>query len=137
MVVVNKKDLEKYTSADVEFTAKLLESLDSRLKTIIERETINISIPKRLDTNKTMWLATDKNGATQIIMCSDKPIRKEGYWAPGNGNYVQAYVDSPFSAKFFGMFWEKAAEELRKMGLPKWEDDPVEIEVSRIKINYY
>lgn len=137
MVVVNKKDLEKYTSADVEFTAKLLESLDSRLKTIIERETINISIPKHLDINKTMWLATDKNGATQIIMCSDKPIRKEGYWAPGNGDYVQAYVDSPFSAKFFGMFWEKAAEELQKMGLPKWEDDPVEIEVSRIKINYY
>lgn len=45
--------------------------------------------------------------------------------------------DSPFSAKFFGIFWKKAAEELRKMGLPKWEDDPVEIEVSRIKINYY
>lgn len=137
MVVVNKKDLGKYTSADVEITAKFLESLDNRLKTIMEKETINVSIPKHPDTNKTMWLATDKDGATRIIMCSDKPVRKEEYWAPGNGDYVQAYVDSPFLAKFFGIFWEKAAEELQKMGLPKWEDDPVEIEVSRIKINYY
>lgn len=49
MVVVNKKNLEKYTSADVEFTAKLLESLDNRLKTIIEKEAINVSIPKYLN----------------------------------------------------------------------------------------
>lgn len=136
-IEITEKDLKEYVNLDAEFTAKLLEGLNNRIEAIKEKETINVSIPKHQDTNKTMWLATDKNGATQIIMCSDKPVRKEGYWAPGNGDYVQAYVDSPFSAKFFGMFWEKAAEELQKMGLPKWEDDPVEIEVSRIKINYY
>ena len=37
MEVVNKKDLDKHTSVDVEFTEKLLESLNNRLKTIIEK----------------------------------------------------------------------------------------------------
>ena len=114
MEVVNKKDLDKHTSVDVEFTEKLLESLNNRLKTIIEKEAINVSIPKHLDTNKPMWLATDKNGATQIIMCSDKPVRKEEYWAPGNDDYVQAYIDSPFSAKFFGIFWKKQLRNYKK-----------------------
>lgn len=106
---MTEKDLDKHTSVDVEFTEKLLESLNNRLKTIIEKEAIDVSIPKHLDTNKPMWLATDKNGATQIIMCSDKPVRKEEYWVPGNGDYVQAYIDSPFSAKFFGIFWGKSS----------------------------
>lgn len=135
---ITEKDPEEYITLDAEFTEGLLKRINNRIEAIKEKETtINVSIPKHPNTNKAMWLATDKNGATQIIMCSKKPIRNIEYWMPGNGDYVQAYVGSPFSAKFFGMFWEKAAEELRKMGLPKWEDDPVEIEVSRIKINYY
>lgn len=129
-IAVNKEDLEKYANLDVKFTAKILDSLSNRIGVVREEG-------KHLDTIKTMWLVTDKNGASQIIMCSKKPIRNIEYWMPGNNDYVQAYVGSPFSAKFFGIFWEKAAEELQKMGLPKWEDDPVEIEVSRIKINYY
>lgn len=139
-ISVNKEDLEKYAeyaNLDVEFTTKILDSLSNRIEAIRDEGTINVSVPKHLDTSKTMWLVTDKNGASQIIMCSKKPIRNIEYWMPGNNDYVQAYVGSPFSAKFFGIFWEKAAEELQKMGLPKWEDDPIEIEVSRIKINYY
>lgn len=132
---VVKKDIrDMYNTFSIEQITEVLNALDEKIKKSSET---TITIPNNLDTSKPMWLVTDKNGASQIIMCSDKPIRKEDYWAPGNGDYVQAYVDSPFSAKFFGIFWEKAVEELRKIGLPKWEDDPVEIEVSRIKINYY
>lgn len=129
-IAVNKEDLEKYANLDVKFTTEILNSLSNRIGDMREEG-------KHLDTNKIMWLVTDKNGASQIIMCSKKPIRSIECWMPGNNDYIQAYVGSPFSSKFFGIFWEKAAEELQKMGLPKWEDDPVEIEVSRIKINYY
>lgn len=129
------EDFERYNTVNIKLVTNTLENLSNKVDTI--RYTEGVVVPKHPDTSKPMWLVTDKDGSSQIIMCSDKPFRNLDSWAPGNGDYLQAYVDSPFSAKFFGIFWKKAAEELRKIGLPKWEDDPVEIEVSRIKINYY
>lgn len=121
-IAINREDLEQYARLDAEFTAKILDNLSNRVER--ETEAINVFVPKHLDTSKNMWLVTDRDGASQIIMCSEKPIRSMEYWMPGNNDYVQAYVGSPFSAKFFGIFWEKAAEELQKMGLPKWGRRP-------------
>lgn len=126
-------ELLEYVSSDVEITRILVNSIENKLKT----KDMNITIPQNPDLSTPMWLCTDKDGSSRIIKCSAKPLRDTAMWYPGNGDYIEAYIDSPFSAKFFGIFWKKAAEELKKIGLPKWEDDPVEIEVSRIKINYY
>lgn len=123
-----------YVSIDSAISKILANSIENKLKT---KEDITITIPQNPDLSTPMWLCTDKDGSSRIIKCSAKPLRDTAMWYPGNGDYIEAYIDSPFSAKFFGIFWKKAAEELKKMGLPKWEDDPVEIEVSRIKINYY
>lgn len=134
----NGEELVAYNSLDMEFVTKILREVSDRAKAIEGRD-VTVTIPQNPDLSIPMWLVTDKDGSTRIIKCSEKPFRDTSVnmWAPGSGDYDQVYIDSPFSAKFFGMFWKKAAEELRKMGLPKWEDDPVEIEVSRIKINYY
>lgn len=121
-------ELLEYVSSGVEITRILVNHIENKLNTKDMRNP-DLSTP--------MWLCTDKDGSSRIIKCSAKPLRDTAMWYPGNGDYIEAYIDSPFSAKFFGIFWKKAAEELKKMGLPKWEDDPVEIEVSRIKINYY
>lgn len=85
-----------------------------------------------------MWLVTDKNGSSKILICANKPIRgREEWYSENRGEYEQAYLYSPLSSKIFGMFWRKASQELERMGLPKWEDDPIEVELSRIKFNYY
>lgn len=127
---------EEFVTYDM--VTKVLREISNKAKAV-DRGNITVTIPQNPDLSIPMWLVTDKDGSTRIIKCSEKPFRDTSVnmWSPGNGDYEQASIDSPFSAKFFGMFWKKAAEELRKMGLPKWEDDPVEIEVSRIKINYY
>lgn len=127
---------EEFMTYDM--VTKVLREISNKAKAV-DRGNITVTIPQNSDLSIPMWLVTDKDGSTKIIKCSEKPFRDTSVnmWAPGNGDYEQASIDSPFSAKFFGMFWKKAAEELRKMGLPKWEDDPIEIEVSRIKINYY
>lgn len=139
MASITNDDLVVYNSLDVELVNSLLRQVESRLEKIESAGSVTVTVPQNPDLSIPMWLVTDKGGSTRIIRCSEKPFRDTSInmWAPGIGDYEQASIDSPFSAKFFGMFWKKAAEELRKMGLPKWEDDPVEIEISRIKINYY
>ena len=134
----NSSELVAYNNMDIEFVTKILREVSNKAKEV-EGGDVTFTIPQNPDLSVPMWLCTDKDGNSRIIRCSDKPLRDTAInmWYPGNGDYVEAYIDSPFSAKFFGMFWKKAAEELRKMGLPKWEDDPIEIEVSKIKINYY
>lgn len=138
MKLINEDDFITYNAFDVEMATKVLREISNKAK-VIDGGNITVTIPQNPDLNIPMWLVTDKNKSTRIIKCSEKPFRDTSInmWTPGSGNYEQAPIDSPFLAKFFGMFWKKAAEELRKMGLPKWEDDPIEIEVSRIKINYY
>lgn len=134
MIKLNPRDYYEpmYTNDPMKALLELLQS-----KITDKDGTINISIPKEPNLNIPMWLVTDKDGATRIIKCEHKPVKNGEIWIPGDGDYMDSYIDSPFAAKFFGIFWQKAADELRKMGLPKWEDDPVEIEVSKIKINYY
>lgn len=136
--LINGDDFITYNTLDMAMATKVLREISNQAKAI-DGGNVTVTIPQNPDFNIPMWLVTDKDGSTRIIKCSEKPFRDTSVnmWAPGSGDYDQAYIDSPFSAKFFGMFWKKVAEELRKMGLPKWEDDPVEIEVSRIKINYY
>lgn len=90
------------------------------------------------DTSIPMWLVTDKDGTSKIIQCTLKPYRMEDkYWTVGNLRHIEEPIDSPYAARLFGIFWKKAANELRKNGLPKWEDDAIEIELSRIKFNYF
>lgn len=127
----NREELVTYNNLDVEMVTKLLREISNR--------DVTVTVPQNPDLSIPMWLCTDKDGSTKIIKCPEPPVRNvtANIWNPGCGDYVDAYIDSPFAAKFFGMFWKKAAEELRKMGLPKWEDPPIEIEVSKIKINYY
>ncbi len=133
---MNREEFMVYNNIDMKFVTEILTGIRDEVKAI-EENNITVTIPKNPDLSIPMWLCTDKNGTTRIIRCSDKPLRNIVSWHPGNNDYIEASIDSPFSARFFGIFWKKAAEELKKMGLPKWEDDPVEIEVSRIKINYY
>lgn len=139
MASITNDDLVVYNSLDVELVNSLLRQVESRLEKIESAGSVTVTVPQNPDLSIPMWLVTDKGGSTRIIRCSEKPFRETSVnmWAPGSSDYEQASIDSPFSAKFFGTFWKKATEELRKMGLPKWEDDPVEIEISRIKINYY
>lgn len=136
--LINGDDFVTYNTLDMAMVTKVLREISNKAKAV-DGGNVTVTIPQNPDLNIPMWLVTDKDGSTRIIKCSEKPFRDTSVnmWAPGSGDHEQASIDSPFSAKFFGMFWRKAAEELRKMGLPKWEDDPVEIEVSRIKINYY
>lgn len=97
-----------------------------------------IDIPKDRDTYGNLWLVTDKDGASKLIMCKEKPIKVENkVWIGGNRLYLAAFVDHPYMCQFFGMFWKEASKEIRKLGLPKWEDDPIEIEVSKIRIIKY
>lgn len=136
--LINGDDFIAYNTFDVAMVTKVLREISNKAK-VVNGGDVTVTIPQNPDLSIPMWLVTDKDGSTRIIKCSEKPFRDTSVnmWAPGSGDYEQASIDSPFSAKFFGMFWKKAAEELRKIGLPKWEDNPVEIEISRIKINYY
>ena len=144
---MKKLTLKKYNPADIiEYNKKDLEYMLELVSKKVEAITnssgigdVTVTVSKDPDLSIPMWLCTDKDGCTKIIRCPEPPVRNVGLniWNPGCGDYMEACIDSPFAAKFFGIFWKKAAEELRKMGLPKWEDPPVEIEVSKIKINYY
>lgn len=115
--LINGDDFITYNTLDMAMTTKVLREISNQAKAI-DGGNVTVTIPQNPDFNIPMWLVTDKDGSTRIIKCSEKPFRDTSVnmWAPGSGDYDQAYIDSPFSAKFFGMFWEKAAEELQKNG---------------------
>ena len=46
-------------------------------------------------------------------------------------------VNSSFLSVFFGVLTPIVRRELSKYPTPKWEDSPVEIELSNVKIHYY
>lgn len=121
--------------------ASTIRDIISRLeatKTKYSPVRVSVEFEGNPDISIPMWLVTDKDNTSKIIQSVLKPYRMEDrYWTVGSLEHIEAPIDSPYAAKFFGIFWKKAADELRKMGLPKWEDDPVEIELSRIKFNYF
>lgn len=86
-----------------------------------------------------IWYVTDYNGPLIIVAGIDAILVKDESHKTWEvvGNYASGYVSSPFLSDIFGLCAPLIREELSKYPVPKWEDKPVEIEISRVKILYY
>lgn len=100
------------------------------------------SQPIELDFEKgfRLWYLADDHGP--LIMLTDPNAILERNlehkcWTVENGRSRSNHIASPFLSDFFGVASNLVRKELQKYPIPKWEDEPVEIELSNVKISYY
>lgn len=87
-----------------------------------------------------LWYVADDNGPLILLLESNsKPVRNNEVrcWHGSGGMERSCYVNSSFLSVFFGILAPIVRRELSKYPAPKWEDSPVEIELSNVKIHYY
>lgn len=96
-------------------------------------------IELRFDRGFRIWYVADYNGPLIIVAGIDAILVRDDHLRIWNviGNYVSAYTSSPFLSDIFGLCSSLVRKELGKYPVPKWGDNPIEIEVSRVKICYY
>lgn len=86
-----------------------------------------------------LWYVCDSTGPAIIVSEPNEiPVRdrKYGIWRV-TGTYRCAYVRSVFFSNLFGLCASVIRKELNNYPTPKWEDDPIELEISKVKIYYY
>lgn len=86
-----------------------------------------------------LWYVGDHNGPAIIVSEPNKiPKRDDKYkiWRV-DGTFKCAYVETKFLSNLFGLCAPMIRKELKHYPTPKWEDAPIEIEISRIKVCYY
>ena len=87
-----------------------------------------------------LWYVADDNGPLLLLLePNSKPVRNNEVrcWHGNGGKERSCYVNSSFLSVFFGILTPIVRRELSKYPTPKWEDSPVQIELSNVKIRYY
>lgn len=87
-----------------------------------------------------LWYLADKYGPLIMIADPDTMLERNSEhecWTTKHGRSRCHHVASPFLSEVFGIISSLVRKELQKYPTPKWEDEPIEIELSNVKISYY